>query len=250
MPTRHVYCARGAILALLTFLIVPAEAAGVVLDFEGFDSGQIIDTEYNGVVISALNNHPDGSDAAVVFNSEDPTGIDDFDLGGPFSSINPKLGMLSPGNVLVIQKRNDCDFDAGFCAVADDEGRKLNGKPVGVFTFAFDAPVTLESVDFFDIESNEDDDSPDSEIHLVDADGIEIRPGEFFVPFTGGDNTWNQLVFGVPGVKTLMIELKGSGAIDDIVYATAAPIPLPGTAVLFLSGLLGIFGLRRRPVLS
>ena len=224
-------CVAGVIAAQFC-----SSSQAAVLDFEGFSAGRIVDNEYAGVAISGKNRGT-GPDAAIAFDTANPTGGDD-DLGGPFSS--PQNGALSqsfnPGNVLIIQEQHTCDFGAGNCGTPDDE---MHG---GVFHIEFETVVTLASIDFFDIERDEDNASPDSEIHLFDASGAEIQAGTFFVPFTGGDNTWNQLAMGISGVKRMEIELAGSGAIDNIVYA---PVPIPAAGLLFLSGLAGLGVLAR-----
>ena len=227
-----------------SLLCLGSAANAVVLDFEGFSAGQIIDDEYSvaptpGVTISAVN-LSSGPDAAIIFDTNSPTG-GDFDLGAPFNSDNPLLpDNFSPGNVLIIQETNDCNFITGFCSVPDDEG----SQPAGTFEFIFNSVVILETLDFFDIELNENNNNPDSEIHLYDASNSEIFIGSFFVPNTNGDNKWNQRDFGsVAGVKRMVIEMKGSGAIDNLVFSA---VPIPAAIWLFGSGLLGLVGMARR----
>lgn len=220
-------------------------AGAAVLDFEGFDPGRIIDSEYApNVSISAIN-RSNGPDVALIFDTtdQDPAG-DDFDLVAPFDSNNAALpDNYRPGNVLIIQERNDCDLEAGFCETPDDEG----GRPAGEFEFLFSNDIILESIDFFDIELVENDDNPDSEIHLYDAQGDEIMAGMFYVPSTGGNNLWNQLDFeSVSGVRRIVIEMYGSGAIDNLAYQV---VPIPAAAWLFGSalGLLGWVRYRSSP---
>jgi len=227
--------------AICAFLMCLASAANaVVLDFEGFLAGQIIDDEYApGVTISA-DNLSSGPDAAIIFDTDSPTG-GDTDLGAPFSSDNAALSdNFYPGKVLIIQETNDCNFVTGFCSVPDDEG----SQPAGEFEFIFNKAVTLESLDFFDIEFNENDNNPDSEIHLFDISDNEIFIGSYFVPNTNGDNKWNQLDFSsASGVKRMVIEMKGSGAIDNLEYTV---VPVPAAIWLFGSGLIGLVGIARR----
>ena len=237
LPLKPLYAA-GFVLAQCF-----SSSQAAVLNFEGFGAGRIVDNEYTGVSISGKNRGT-GPDAAVTFDTANPTRGDyNLDLGGPFSSPHNEAfsGSFDPGHVLVIQRQNTCDFGAGYCREPDDTGRG------GVFDIEFDSAVRLGSIDFFDIEFDEDNANPDSEIHLFDAGGTEIHAGRFFVPFTGGDNTWNQLAIGVAGVKRLQIELEGSGAIDNIVYASDAPLatPVPAAGLLFLSGLMGLGVLAR-----
>jgi hypothetical protein len=224
-------------------------ASAAVLDFE-FDinanslvAGQIVDNEYApDVTISAFNpNNGSAPDVAVIFDTTDtsPAG-GDFDLVGPFDSANSALpDNYDPGNVLIIHERNDCDLQSGFCETPDDEG----GRPAGEFEFVFSTDIILETIDFFDIEPEEDNQSPFSEIHLFDANGVEIQAGMFFVPSTGGDNMWDQLNFGgVEGVRRIVIEMGGSGAIDNLTYQV---IPAPAALWLFGSA-LGLLGWTRR----
>ena len=220
--------------------------SAAVLDFEGskldpFMAGQIIDEEYAPVVSISAINLSDGPDVAVIFDSTDlnPAG-GDYDLVGPFLSNNSSLEKIDPGNILIIQERNDCDFRAGFCETPDDEG----GRPGGQIEFLFSMDVILESVDFFDIELIENDGNPDSEIHLYDSAGDEIMAGMFFVPSTGGDNLWNQLDFNaVSGVRKLVIELNGSGAIDNLSFTV---VPIPAAAWMFGSALCLLGWMRLR----
>ncbi len=218
--------------------------SAAVLDFEGFASGQIIDDEYAPDVQISGVNLSFGPDVALIFDTTDlnPAG-GDYDLVGPFNSNNPTLSdNYNPGNVLIIQERNDCDFQAGFCATPDDEG----SRPGGEFEFLFSTDIILESLDFFDIEAVEDSGNPNSQIRLYDSAGDEIMAGLLFVPGTGGDNLWNQMDFGsVSGVRRIVIELNGSGAIDNLTYQV---VPVPAAAWLFGSalGLLGWMRLRTR----
>ena len=220
-------------------------SSAAVIDFEGFDPGTIIDSEYAPEVVITGINSSKGPDIAVIFDTtdENPAG-GDFDLVAPFDSINPELpDDYEPGNVLIIQENEaSCDFSTGVCGIPDDEG----SRPAGIFEFLFNQDIILESIDFFDIEFEENDENPNSRIHLYDALGNEIQRGMWFVPNTDGDNMWNQVDFGgVTGVRRVIIEMAGSGAIDNVTYQV---IPVPAAAWLFGSalGLLGWMRFRTR----
>ncbi|MGI9291139.1 MAG: VPLPA-CTERM sorting domain-containing protein [Gammaproteobacteria bacterium] len=218
-------------------------ASAFVLDFEGGDfiSGRIVDDQYSltpqGANISAVNLKA-GPDLAVIFDTGFTNGTDE-DLASPFSSPNPQLDQaFDPGNVLIIQERNNCDVNAGLCDVADDQA----GRRTGEIEFVFNQAVTMQSVDFFDVEFNENDNDPDSQVRLFDINDVEILPNTFFVPNTGGDNQWNQLVFGdVGGVKRMVVEFNGSGALDNVAY-----VPIPASVWLLGSALGALFGWKRR----
>jgi len=214
-----------------------------VIDFEAFAPGRIIDKEYEpDVLINGLNfRYGAGHSRAVVFDSDNPTG-GDIDLGAPFGTIDPGLqSNYKPGHILILHTRDDCNLQTGFCAVPEDEG----WRPAGEFEFVFTADVVLETIDFFDIEFKENNRNPHSEIHLYDANDVEIQPDTWFVPHTGGDNMWGQLDFnGVEGVRRFVIEMAGSGAIDNVTY-TMSPVPVPASVWLFGSA-IGILGWMRR----
>jgi hypothetical protein len=206
-------------------------ADAVTLDFEGFAAGQIIDNEYSalGVAISAENFT--GPDLAVVFDSDHYTGGDN-DLAAPFlPGPSNSGGSASPGKILIIQE-NACN---GSCSNPDDEG----DRPAGIFTIAFDMPVFLGSVDFFDIEWEEDQETDDNRILLYGAGGL--MPVDFWTPHTG-DHKWDRVDINTAGVTQVEIRMGGSGAIDNIAFS----VPEPSSLLLLSIGLAGAAVLRRK----
>ena len=222
----------------LVYSLSPGAYASVI-DFEDQAPGTIIDTEYASVVDISVINRGGGPNLGVLFDTtaETASGGDD-DLLGPFNTHNPELASgFVTGNVLIIQEHDkSCDTDV--CTNPDDEG----SRPAGTFIFNFVSVITLESIDFFDVETAENGKTENNRIRLFDSDNNEI-PDEFFTPDTGGDNMWNQLVFNVEGVKRIELNLGGSGAIDNIRYTV---IPVPAAVWLFGSGLIGLIALARR----
>ncbi|MEM9058300.1 MAG: thrombospondin type 3 repeat:Cna B-type [Pseudomonadota bacterium] len=220
----------------LIVLLGAHSASAAVLDFEGFAAGTIIDDEYSsmGITIS-VQNIGGGPDLGVVFDTGNPTGGDD-DLGAPFApGPDNELGMLDPGNVLIIQERDNCDGLT--CTVPDDEGTRAAGH----IRIDFGGLVELSSIDFFDIEMAETGPGEENRITLFDANGMAMSL-DFFTPDTGGDNRWDQVEFNVSGVSAVQINLGGSGAIDNIVFT---PVPVPAAFMLF-AGALAALGFTRR----
>lgn len=210
-----------------------------VIDFDSLATGTIVDNEYAaaGVTFNGVNVDRGVSNMAVVFDTTDTNSRDD-DLESPFANVmNPSLGISNPGNVLIIHEHpGSCD--GSVCANPDDEG----SRPAGYFEISFATGVTLNSLDFFDIEDAENGYTAANAIKLFDFNGDEILAGSFHTPHTGGDNTWDRLDFGgVSGVYSMQIGLKGSGAIDNLNFS----VPEPGTFALFALGLAGL-GLSRR----
>eukprot|EP00549_Striatella_unipunctata_P025551 CAMPEP_0118713024 /NCGR_PEP_ID=MMETSP0800-20121206/25232_1 /TAXON_ID=210618 ORGANISM="Striatella unipunctata, Strain CCMP2910" /NCGR_SAMPLE_ID=MMETSP0800 /ASSEMBLY_ACC=CAM_ASM_000638 /LENGTH=433 /DNA_ID=CAMNT_0006618321 /DNA_START=81 /DNA_END=1378 /DNA_ORIENTATION=+ len=173
-----------------------------VLDFDDFDAGTILDSQYYGVNIKGKsNNLKPFKNSAMIFDSDHPTG-DDWDL-----SYYNKGGILILSEDLNSYDPNDSDYG-------------------GDFTFTFDEPVCVESFVLLDNEEG-------AKVTMISDTGRVLN--EIFVDGKGpaGDNS-EQVVFleNTPGVKEVKIELFGSGAIDDFIYVvppqpTPAPTPAP-----------------------
>ena len=218
-------------------------ASATTISFDGLDNGTIVDDEYftdYGITFNGYNVDKDENNLAVVFDSS-LSNTQDSDLESPFTNINdPSLGTSNPGNILVIHE-NPSSCDALTCTDPDDEG----SRPAGTFTIDFSEAVTLNSIDFFDIELEEA--SVSNAINLFDINGDEISEDTFYTPSTGGNNTWDRLLFDIVGVYSIEINLNGSGAISnlDFDYVTVS-VPEPSTIAIFGLALLGFAGASRR----
>lgn len=231
-----------------------------VLDFDADDTGadivhgQIIDDEYeslfstgSGVSISTVNLTESNFDYGVAFDSSLEVTRDN-DLEDPFTNANGDI--LNPGNILIIQEKNrntNC-INGLICTLPDDEGSRSQTDPTGIFTFDFDMPVYLDTLDFFDVETAENGGTSKNEVLLYDENDDLIKT--LYTPDTGGDNKWAQLALNTYGVKKLVVELAGSGAIDNL----RGEVPAPSTIALMLLGLAGLSvankRIRREPALS
>jgi hypothetical protein len=235
-------------LFLALLLVTPATQA-VVLDFEDFGvvdftHGTVVNSQYDSaafgnVTITSQNADNQGPDLAVAFDSSTKKAdTTDDDLVAPFG--NTSLGDLAPGNILIIQENNTGCLADGICNDPDDEGARPSGK----LTINFASVVELLSLDFFDIENVENNDHADSKIRFYDGMDNELFANTYFVPGTGGDNTWDRLSFvGISGISKLEINLRGSGAIDNLTYNV---VPVPAAVWLFGTALLGFIGFSRR----
>jgi hypothetical protein len=228
----------------VALLLATPAAQAVVLDFEDFGlvdftHGTVVDDEYApGVTISATG----GVNKAVAFDTSTAvSATSDDDLLNPFSG--PLSSNFDPGNILIIQE-NNTGCSVGTCSDPDDVG----ARPAGKLIFEFTSIVEILSLDFFDIENvtgnNENSDQTGSEIRFFDKFDGELFAGDYFVPGTGGNNTWDRLFFtGVTGVSKLEVNLAGSGGIDRLSYSV---VPVPAAVWLFGTALLGFIGFSRR----
>lgn len=243
---------RTAVICALAGLGVAATSAhGFVLntiDFETDDNGnpivhgQKIDDEFFSCFsITTSGNH----EGAAAFDSDLISDSNDPDL------------LVGLGNVLMFQNSSAPGITGG---VFDDPNDATGS---GTWTFNFTGPVLLSSLDLIDIDNlasmsivltdqggltrtysvpnawTKDIDAagPDG-YDTLDLTSLLDQSGEG----PGGDATASQdLGFDPSDVITLDVTLRGSGAIDNLVFEK---IPTPGS--LALLGVAGVVGVRRR----
>lgn len=279
----------AAVAAYMANPMTTAQADGWVIDFEDLTNigdgdinhGRIMDQEYVnqilgapagvGVEIGVRNfkaERKGGHQAAVAFDTSFRQ-RHDKDLIGPFrhsSSTSKHDDKHDPGNILIIQNRKSGTCDGETCSKPDDEGTK----PAGQFIFEFTAPVTLTSLDFFDIEHNEvkkkngkknaGDSEPTQGLRFYsDVAGANQIGPVIATPITG-DHRWEQVTFNVSGVMRLVVDMAGSGGIDRLTGdATGSGesnpntdpgsiqnVPETGSLILLTTALLGLGIMARR----
>lgn len=220
-----------------------------------------------GVTISANNHNTTGNDHAVLFNTH-LTGTRDRDMEDPFdagpdnnpSKIHDDIKNITwhrPGHVLIIQESfvTDCSSgvrcrDGNGLGTADDEG----DRPAGEIVFEFDELVNVHSLDFFDVELAESGPPPQIEGY---RNGVLV--GSVDVPETGGEigcypgahtcqTHFNRVTFTFTDIDKLVVEMGGSGGIDNLYGSRGmmTQVPEPGPLAVFATGLLALTVMRRR----
>jgi hypothetical protein len=234
---------------LLAALCAPA-AGALTLSFDdvGLVHGSLVSDAYAGVVITA-DNFARPFDYAVAFDSR-LSSTRDPDLeagsGGATRWSGGNLEGQELGLMLILQENSTgCQAD-GICNLPDDEGRR----PAGTFSFTFsDASVLDFGFDLVDVENTNMENGA-----VTFFSGTNSHSIDFAVLLAGlelGDNTANRIapilaseIAGLQSFDRVVIELGGSGAVDNIVYT---PVPEPSTAVLLAIGLLGLAVAGRAP---
>ncbi|NND07809.1 MAG: T9SS type A sorting domain-containing protein [Saprospiraceae bacterium] len=185
-----------------------------MIDFNGFVAGAIPGDQLGMVMISAANKK--GPGVATIFPSGDPPkhsedlGTPNADFGGPGKGKGGKkdnegANSTAQEKVLIIAE-NVVDRDGdGILDMPDDN---TGG---GTLIFDFPEAIHLRSLKVIDIENE------GSKIELYGGSKklktIPLGPL--------GDNSVQTIDIDVSGVSKMEVRLKGSGAIDDIVYCTS-----------------------------
>jgi hypothetical protein len=240
-----------------TLFSFSASASINVLDFDSFNDGQIIDNEYIsnfGVSISSVNykgRHRDIIGRQVAFNTLNDRSRDndlefnnrhnDYQFSYTALNLPGYLGRNNPGNILILQENGKGCGD-GICDKPDDEGSRA----AGYFEFRFSSLVNILNLDFFDVEEQRGQLAKYSAIQFFDGVDNEIHKNHF-IPSMGDGEFVRQSFTGITGVKRLVLNLPGSGGIDNLAFEAhsgAAEVPAPASLALLSFGVL--FAFRRK----
>jgi hypothetical protein len=196
------------------------------IDFEGLAAGTILSQVFTvgGLgPVTVLGTSPGfpGMNAAVIFDSSNPTG-GDFDLGTPNEDFGgPGIGsggeLGSPyqndtprGNLIIVAE--DLVDANGDDLVDDPDDADLVGSMIS-FDFNAIGPVTLDRLTLVDVEGKE----LAATVSFYDGDYFQI--GSTVTLEHVLDNGLDALpLLSLPGVLSMVVVLNGSGAIDEIAF--------------------------------
>ncbi|WP_149498802.1 SdrD B-like domain-containing protein [Roseiconus lacunae] len=178
-----------------------------VIDFDDLSKGDIVQSQYPGVTISATSrNKPWQGNAAMIFNSSYPTGHDN-DLGtpnqaygGPGQGSGGASNDTALGNVLIISEDGD----------QSDPDDDYKG---GVITFSFDQPVDINHLDVLDIDVDEHGGSILTVTTTTGTQTIAIS--------VAGNNSVQRIQVDVSNVVEMKVDFVSSGAITELKYSTS-----------------------------
>ncbi|MDO6736058.1 SdrD B-like domain-containing protein [Octadecabacter sp. 1_MG-2023] len=163
-------------------------------DFSGAAAGATVGTQFDGfsVVAQRAGDDANSENDAMIFDSANPTGGDH------------DLGFANLGNIIIISEDND----------SSDPDDNAHG---GSITFDFDNPSDIHDIKLLDIEE------AGGTIDLFDEDGNLIKTVD--IP-AAGDNSIQTIKLDAQDVDSMVINLVGSGAVDDLCFMPGEEPPL------------------------
>jgi hypothetical protein len=194
------------------------------ITFDGFGAGAIVDTISTAdgdVTVNAINPTFPSLNAAIIFDSANPTG-EDPDLGtpnetfgGPGVGVGGEMGSafenaVAKGNLLIIADDLVDANNDGFVDDPDDADEE--GASVTLdFSAVGNGTVEVESMTFLDGETRR----PPTQINLFAPGGALLAS----IPATQpGDNGIVTVAIDVQNVESIVVLINGSTSIDDVCY--------------------------------
>ncbi|MFK7795644.1 MAG: VPLPA-CTERM sorting domain-containing protein [Gammaproteobacteria bacterium] len=206
----------------MSALVASVSANATLIDFEAGMPGDIVtNTTIDGATFSVSNQgNTDGNARELILFNADCTQYVDC-TGG-----DNDLSLPGAGNILIISQNNNFNnpndsFAGGDIAV--DFGTNIT-------------QVSVVTVDVGDSRGLNDGDN----FLAAFFQGNEVA--RFDIIGGQGDNN-EQTAFLSGLFDNVVLHLEGSGGLVSIDFA---PVPLPAALPLFMAGLLGLFGMRRK----
>lgn len=234
-------------LAVMT-LASTASATPTTITFEGQQHGRILSNQFiaQGLTSITANNPNRSFNIAAIFDTT-RTGTADPDLEDPWDG-----GNLSSNTILrnvVIIATNNVGAGDGVLDDPNDEGNR----PAGSLSFQFASPLPYFGFDIVDLEGVIQESSNlqfflgGMSVGSVSFSQFVTNNNPYFDPTVDfGDNSANRIrpitaaSLGAAGFDRVVLNLGGSGAIDNLV------VPAPSTAMLAIGA--GLLASRRRRV--
>ncbi|MDX1400677.1 MAG: hypothetical protein R3245_02045 [Kiloniellales bacterium] len=222
-------------IALAVGIAGSAQAQTETITFEGFAEGAIVDMVMgdggSGPIGVEGVNPALGGNTAVIFDSDCPGGCagEDDDLGtpnetfgGPGEGSGGEMGMpfendTAQNNVLIVTEDLTDVLPGPPDGLVDDPDDADEDNAMLKFDFSALGEVTIESITLIDVEGDE------APAQVTFFDTLDMQIGLPFDLPAVGDNGLAIVDLGsVPGVVRMEVLLRGSGAIDDIVFTREA----------------------------
>ncbi len=231
------------VMGFLAAMVYAPPAYSDSFGFEGVTHGTILNTQFSGVTISAVN-LGGGPDLAVAFDTTQIS-TSDPDLEDPWAAGN-LASTTALGNILIIQE-NSTGIGDGVADDPDDEG----SRPSGQLILAFHSSYSSFGFDLVDVEDTVA--TPVGERGFLEFySGAALVKTVQFMDFSAGGLLDNGAIYGnrsanritafsVGTFDRVVVNLGGSGGIDNI------QVPEPTTLLLLSMGLTGLALSRKRP---
>ncbi len=239
--SRRFSTAMACATALVMTMVSGAAQAVETISFNDLSTGTVVNQVFSDegtgpIPVDGFNPAAgEGLNAAVIFDSAAPTGDPcggavDIDLGTPNETFGgPGVG---PGGEVGSPFQNDTAQEKILiineaCGLGPDPVLSPNDADFAGSFFTFDfsgvAPVTITGITLIDVEADE----PNATVQLRGEGGLVLL--DISLPQTG-DNGVAAVSFPfVEGAVTMVVDLNGSGAIDDIEFER---VPLCGNGIV------------------
>jgi hypothetical protein len=218
------------VFALFVISALLGNSYAETIDFEGLAAGTIVasvfgDSGSGPILVQGTNpSLAAGTNAAVIFDSSNPTG-DDSDLGTPNENFGgPGIGSggeagsfantTALGNLLIVAE-DLVDSEPDGLVDDPDDADEVGASIRFDFSAVGSGSVTIDEITIIDVEASE----PSATVELFNG---PIAPANLIANFTltqTGDNGVSIESLGpTSGVVTMLVTLNGSGGIDNIVF--------------------------------